>query len=154
MKSVWAIPADAKLSQAQAQQLAKLLDMEQKELARRLASDKGFAWVQRQVPPEVADRIAALKLPGIYQNREYRRYYPTGDMTAHIVGFTGVDDKGLEGVELAFEKSLIGHPGSRSVIRDRRGQIVEDVGSIRSPQDGKDVRLALDSSCSTSPTAS
>ena len=121
MKSVWAIPADAKLSQAQAQQLAKLLDMEQKELARRLASDKGFAWVQRQVPPEVADRIAALKLPGIYQNREYRRYYPTGDMTAHIVGFTGVDDKGLEGVELAFEKSLIGHPGSRSVIRDRRG---------------------------------
>ena len=145
MKSVWAIPADAKLSQAQAQQLAKLLDMEQKELARRLASDKGFAWVQRQVPPEVADRIAALKLPGIYQNREYRRYYPTGDMTAHIVGFTGVDDKGLEGVELAFEKSLIGHPGSRSVIRDRRGQIVEDVGSIRPPQDGKDVRLALDS---------
>ncbi len=145
MKSVWAIPADAKLSQAQAQQLAKLLDMEQKELARRLASDKGFAWVQRQVPPEVADRIAALKLPGIYQNREYRRYYPTGDMTAHIVGFTGVDDKGLEGVELAFEKSLVGHAGSRSVIRDRRGQIVEDVGSIKSPQDGKDVRLALDS---------
>ena len=144
MKSVWAIPADAKLSQAQVQQLAKLLDMEQKELARRLATDKGFAWVQRQVPPDVADRIAALKLPGIYQNKEYRRFYPSADMTAHIVGFTGVDDKGLEGVELAFEKSLVGHAGSRSVIRDRRGQIVEDVGSIRPPQDGRDVRLALD----------
>ena len=145
MKSVWAIPADAKMSPAQAQQLARLLDMDPKELARRLATDKGFAWVQRQVPPDVADQVAALKLPGIYQNKEYRRYYPTGDMTAHIVGFTGVDDKGLEGVELAFEKSLVGHAGSRSVIRDRRGQIVEDVGSIKSPQDGKDVRLALDS---------
>ena len=144
MKSVWAIPADAKLSQAQVQQLAKLLDMEQKELARRLATDKSFAWVQRQVPPDVADRVAALKLPGIYQNKEYRRFYPSADMTAHIVGFTGVDDKGLEGVELAFEKSLVGHAGSRSVIRDRRGQIVEDVGSIRPPQDGRDVRLALD----------
>lgn len=144
MKSVWAIPADAKLTQAQVQQLARLLDMEQKELARRLATDKSFAWVQRQVPPDVADRVAALKLPGIHQNKEYRRFYPSADMTAHIVGFTGVDDKGLEGVELAFEKSLVGHAGSRSVIRDRRGQIVEDVGSIRSPQDGRDVRLALD----------
>ncbi|MBK8524519.1 MAG: penicillin-binding protein 2 [Betaproteobacteria bacterium] len=145
MKSIWAIPADAKLNAQQAQQLAKVLDADAKELARKLASDKGFVYLQRQVSPEVADRVAALKLPGIYQNKEYRRYYPTGDMSAHMVGFTGVDDKGLEGVELAFEKSLIGHAGSRSVIRDRRGQIVEDVGSIRPPQDGKDVRLALDS---------
>jgi cell division protein FtsI (penicillin-binding protein 3) len=145
MKSIWAIPADAKLNAQQAQQLAKVLDADAKDLARKLASDKGFVYLQRQVSPEVADRVAALKLPGIYQNKEYRRYYPTGDMSAHMVGFTGVDDKGLEGVELAFEKSLIGHAGSRSVIRDRRGQIVEDVGSIRPPQDGKDVRLALDS---------
>jgi cell division protein FtsI (penicillin-binding protein 3) len=145
MKSIWAIPVDAKLNSQQTQQLAKALDADPKEMARKLASDKGFVYLQRQVSPEVADRVAALKLPGIYQNKEYRRYYPTGDMTAHMVGFTGVDDKGLEGVELAFEKSLIGHAGSRSVIRDRRGQIVEDVGSIRPPQDGKDVRLALDS---------
>jgi cell division protein FtsI (penicillin-binding protein 3) len=145
MKSIWAIPADAKLSTQQAKQLATVIDSDPKELARKLASDKGFVYLQRQVSPEVADRVAALKLPGIYQNKEYRRYYPTGDMSAHMVGFTGVDDKGLEGVELAFEKSLIGHAGSRSVIRDRRGQIVEDVGSIRPPQDGKDVRLALDS---------
>lgn len=145
MKSIWAIPADARLTSTQSQQLAKLLDMEPRELARRLASDKGFVWVQRQVPPDLAEQIAALKLPGIHQNREYRRFYPTGEMTAHIVGFTGVDDKGLEGVELAFEKSLVGHPGSRSVIRDRRGQVVEDVGSLKPPQDGKDLRLALDS---------
>ncbi|MBI2308761.1 MAG: penicillin-binding protein 2 [Rhodocyclales bacterium] len=145
MKSIWAIPVDAKLSAEQLRALAGALDSDPKELARKLASDKGFVYLQRQVAPEVADRIAALKLPGIYQNKEYRRYYPTGEMTAHMVGFTGVDDKGLEGVELAFEKSLVGHAGSRSVIRDRRGQIVEDVGSIRSPQDGKEIRLALDS---------
>ncbi len=145
MKSIWAIPSDARLSADQSRELAKALDLDAKELARKLASDKGFVYLQRQVAPDVADRIAAMKLPGIYQNKEYRRYYPTGDMTAHIVGFTGVDDKGLEGVELAFEKSLIGHPGSRSVIRDRRGQIVEDVGSIKPPQDGKEIHLALDS---------
>ncbi len=145
MKSIWAIPADARLNQTQSQQLAKLLDLDPKELGRKLASDKGFVYVQRQVPPDVADQVAALKLPGIFQNKEYRRFYPTAEMTAHMVGFTGVDDKGLEGVELAFEKSLVGHAGSRSVIRDRRGQIVEDVGSIKPPQDGKDIRLALDS---------
>jgi cell division protein FtsI (penicillin-binding protein 3) len=93
----------------------------------------------------VAEQVAALKLPGIGQDKEYRRFYPTGEMTAHMVGFTGVDDKGLEGVELAFHGQLLGQPGSRSVIKDRRGQIVEDVGSIKPPQDGKDIRLALDS---------
>ena len=145
MQSIWAIPADARLTPEQTRQLAGLLEMDGKELARRLASDKTFVFLKRQLPPEIGERVAALKLPGIGQDREYRRYYPTGEMTAHIVGFTGVDDKGLEGVELAFQGQLLGHPGSRSVIKDRRGQIVEDVGSIRSPQDGKDIHLALDS---------
>lgn len=146
MKSIWAIPADARLlSQPQKQQLAGLLDMSLRELDGKIASDKTFVFVKRQVPPETADRIAALKLSGIHQEKEYRRYYPTGDMTAHIVGFTGVDDKGLEGVELAYQQSLLGHAGSRTVIRDRRGSIVEDVGATKPPQDGKDVRLALDS---------
>lgn len=145
MKSVWAIPADARLTPEQAKQLTQLLEIDGKELARKLASDKSFIFLQRQIPPDVAERIAALKLPGIGQNKEYRRYYPTGEMTAHMVGFTGVDDKGLEGVELAFQSQLLGHPGSRSVIKDRRGQIVEDVGSIKPPQDGRDIRLSLDS---------
>ena len=145
MQSIWAIPADARLTPEQTRQLAGLLEMDGKELARRLASDKTFVFLKRQLPPEIGERVAALKLPGIGQDREYRRYYPTGEMTAHIVGFTGVDDKGLEGVELAFQGQLLGHAGSRSVIKDRRGQIVEDVGSIRSPQDGKDIHLALDS---------
>lgn len=146
MKSIWAIPGDAReMPGAQKKQLATLLDMSPKELDGKLSSDKTFVFVKRQVPPETADRISALKLPGIHQEKEYRRFYPTGEMTAHIVGFTGVDDKGLEGVELAFQNSLLGHPGNRSVIKDRRGQIVEDVGATKPPMDGKDVRLALDS---------
>ena len=145
MKSVWAIPGDAKLSAEQMKQLASLLEMNTKELQRKLASDKPFVFLQRQLPPEVGNKVAALKLPGIGQDREYRRFYPTGEMTAHIVGFTGVDDKGLEGVELAFQSQLLGHSGSRSVIKDRRGQIVEDVGSIKPPQDGRDIHLSIDS---------
>ena len=145
MKSVWAVPAEARLTPQQVKQLAAVLEMDVKELTRKLASDKSFVFLQRQLPPEIGERVAALKLPGVGLDKEYRRYYPTGEMTAHVVGFTGVDDKGLEGVELAFQSQLLGHSGSRSVIKDRRGQIVEDVGSIRLPQDGRDIRLALDS---------
>ena len=144
MKSVWAVPSEARLNGAQVRELAALLEMDVKELNRRLGSEKNFVFLQRQLPPDIGERVAALKLPGIGQDKEYRRFYPSGEMTAHVVGFTGVDDKGLEGVELAFQGQLLGHPGSRSVIRDRRGQIVEDVGSIRMPQDGKDIRLSLD----------
>ncbi len=145
MKSIWAIPSDVKLSPDQLQQLAKLLELDLRELNRKLATDKNFVYLQRQIPPEVADRIAAMKLAGIHQNQEYRRYYPAGEMTAHLVGFTGIDDKGLEGVELSYQSSLLGKAGSRSVIKDRRGNVVEDVGASRPPQDGRDVQLALDS---------
>jgi len=145
MKSIWAVPADARLTPEQNRVLAGVLDMDAKELSRRLASDKSFVFLRRQLPPAVGEKVASLKLPGIGQDREYRRYYPAGEMTAHLVGFTGIDDKGLEGVELAYQGQLLGHPGSRSVIKDRRGQIVEDVGSIKPPQDGRDIRLALDS---------
>lgn len=146
MKSIWAIPADARtMTVPQKKQLAELLDMSVRELDGKIATEKTFTFVKRQVPPETADRIATLKLPGVHQEKEYRRFYPAGDMTAHVVGFTGLDDKGLEGVELAFQNSLFGHPGSRTVIRDRRGNIVEDVGATKPPRDGKDVHLALDS---------
>jgi cell division protein FtsI (penicillin-binding protein 3) len=146
MKTIWAIPTDARTMNAeQKRQLAGMLDLSVRELDGKIASEKTFTFVKRQVSPETADRIATLKFPGVHQENEYRRFYPTGDMTAHIVGFTGVDDKGLEGVELAFQNSLFGRPGSRTVIRDRRGNIVEDVGATKPPQDGKDVHLALDS---------
>jgi len=146
MKSVWAIPADARqLNAEQKRELARLIEMPVRELDGKLATEKSFAYVKRQVSPEIAERVAAQKYPGIHQEREYRRFYPTGEMTAHLVGFTGVDDKGLEGVELAYQKSLLGNPGSRSVIKDRRGNIIEDVVAMKPPKDGADVSLAIDS---------
>jgi cell division protein FtsI (penicillin-binding protein 3) len=101
--------------------------------------------VKRQVPPELAARVAQLKLPGIHEQPEYRRYYPNGEVSSHVLGFTGDGDAGQEGVELAFDAHLAGKPGSRRVIRDRLGRVVEGAKSLRDPQDGNDVQLALDS---------
>jgi len=145
MRSIWAVPPAAQLTSEQTQHLAALLEIDDVIDPAKLTSDKPFVFLRRQIPPPVAAQVAALKLPGIGQDKEYRRFYPTGEMTAHMVGFTGVDDKGLEGAELAFHGQLLGTPGSRSVIKDRRGQIVEDVGSVKPPQDGEDISLALDS---------
>jgi len=144
VKSVWAIPEDAKLTPAQTRSLARLLDTDVRELTRRLASERDFVYLKRQIPPDVAAQIADLKLPGIHFQNEYRRYYPAGEVTAHMLGFTGTADVGQEGIELALEAQLAGKAGSRRVIKDRRGQIVEDVESIRAPQEGRDVTLALD----------
>lgn len=145
VKSIWAIPEDVKLTPAQSRDLAKLLELDMRELNRKLASERDFVFVKRQIPPELAARVATLKLDGIHQQNEYRRYYPTGEVMAHMLGFTGIEDKGQEGIELAFNDQLTGHPGSRRVIKDRRGNIVEDVESIHAPQEGKDIVLALDS---------
>jgi cell division protein FtsI (penicillin-binding protein 3) len=144
VKSIWAIPDDAKLQPAKVRDLAQLLDMDVRDLNRKLASDRDFVFIKRQIPPELAERIVALKLPGIHQQQEYRRYYPGGEVTAHMLGFTGMDDSGQEGVELAMNASLSGRSGSRRVIKDRRGEIVEDVESVKPPQDGRDITLALD----------
>ena len=144
VKSIWAIPEDARLQPAQVRQLAALLEMDVRELNRKLASERDFVYLQRQVPPELAAQVAALKLPGINEERGYRRFYPAADVMAHMLGFTGDKDVGQEGVELAFQEQLAGKPGSRRVIKDRRGQIVEDVESIRQPQDGQDITLAID----------
>ncbi len=144
VKSVWAIPEDARLSPAQVRQLAKLLDSDPRDLARKLAGERDFVYLKRQIAPDVAAQIAGLKLPGVHFKNEFRRYYPSGEVTAHMLGFTGVEDVGQEGIELALNGQLAGKPGGRRVIKDRRGQIVEDVESIRAPQDGKDTVLALD----------
>ena len=144
VKSIWAIPDDAQLQPAQVRDLARMLEMDVRELNRKLASDKDFVFIKRQIPPELADQIAKMKLPGIHQEQEYRRYYPGGEVTAHMLGFTGMDDAGQEGVELAMNTSLSGKAGSRRVIKDRRGEIVEDVESVKQPQEGQDITLALD----------
>lgn len=145
VKSVWAIPGDVDLGPAERRKLAALLGMEPRELQKRLeGSERDFVYLRRQVSPETAEAVAALGLKGIYQQREFRRYYPGSEMTAHVVGFTGVDDGGQEGIELAFQSHLAGKPGSRRVLKDRLGRIVEDVESIRAAQDGRDLALALD----------
>lgn len=144
VKSVWAIPEDAKLTPAQARKLAALIDIDAREVTRKLASERDFVYLKRQIAPDVATQIASLKLPGIHFQNEYRRYYPAGEVTAHMLGFTGAEDAGQEGIELALNGQLAGKSGSRRVIKDRRGQIVEDVESIHAPQEGKDSMLALD----------
>ncbi len=145
VRSVWAIPEDAKLSPTQVRQLGQLLQMNVGDLNRKLSSDRDFVYLKRQLPPSIDDKLAALGLSGVHSQTEYRRFYPGGELTAHVVGFTDVDDKGQEGMELAFEKALIGRPGSRRVIKDRRGHVVEDVESIRKPQEGREITLSLDS---------
>jgi cell division protein FtsI (penicillin-binding protein 3) len=145
VKSIWAIPDELKLEPPQLARLAVLLETPPQEIRKRIAeTGRDFVFIKRQIPPEVADRVAELRIPGLFQNREYRRYYPGGEVMAHVLGFTGAEDVGQEGVELAFHDHLSGKPGSRRVIRDRLGQIVEDVESIRAAQEGKDLSLALD----------
>ena len=145
VKSVWAIPEDLKASPAQRKQLAALLELSPDDLEQKLSrNSQEFVYLRRQIAPETATRVAELGIPGLYQQREYRRYYPGGETTAHVVGFTGVEDSGQEGVELAFQGSLAGTPGSRRVIKDRLGRIIEDVESVRSAHDGRDLQLALD----------
>src|SRR5204863_9718737 len=108
-------------------------------------ASRDFAYLKRQVPPETAEAISHLRLAGIYESPEYRRYYPAGEVTAHIIGFTGVDDSGQEGIELAHQDTLGGRAGSRRDIKDRLGRVVEDVESIRSAEDGRDLVLSIDS---------
>jgi cell division protein FtsI (penicillin-binding protein 3) len=107
--------------------------------------DKTFVWLKRQVDDSVAQEVTALDIKGIYQRKEYRRQYPEGEAAAHVVGFTNVEDRGQEGVELAFNKELAGRPGSRRVIKDRLGRVVEDVGEQVPPVDGRDLQLSIDS---------
>ncbi|MCX7142891.1 MAG: penicillin-binding protein 2 [Proteobacteria bacterium] len=144
VKSVWAIPEEVQFSSQQRAKLAALLEMPPQEIDKRLNDSTSFVYLKRQIPPDAAERVNELHIPGLFQNREYRRYYPGGEVMAHVLGFTGADDAGQEGVELAFQSTLAGKSGSRRVIKDRMGQIVEDMESIREAQNGRDLALALD----------
>ena len=144
--SIWAIPEDVDGSKAQLAELARLLQMPVAELNKKLSNeDKSFVWIKRQVDASVGEKIHALGIKGIYQRKEYRREYPEGEAAAHVVGFTNVEDRGQEGMELAFNKDLAGHAGSRRVIKDRLGRVVEDVREQVPPVDGKDLQLSIDS---------
>jgi cell division protein FtsI (penicillin-binding protein 3) len=145
-QSIWAIPEDVDKADPKLRSLAQLLGQPLSELKKKLANeDKTFVWVQRQVDEPVAKEIAALGIKGIYQTREYKRQYPEGEAAAHVVGFTNVEDRGQEGGELAFNQQLSGRNGSRRVIKDRLGRVVEDVRDVVPPVDGPDLQLSIDS---------
>ena len=144
--SIWAIPEDVERDKDKLRQLAKLLEMPLAELNKKLEDeDKTFVWIKRQLDWDVGQQITALGIKGVYLRKEYRRQYPEGESAAHVVGFTNVEDKGQEGVELGFNKDLAGKAGSRRVIKDRLGRVVEDVGDQIPPVDGRDMQLSIDS---------
>jgi len=146
VKAIWAIPDDVlQAPPEKIRALAGLLEMSESELRKKLDSDRNFVYLKRQVEQDVADKIAKLDIEGIDTRKEYKRFYPQGEVTTHVVGFTNVEDVGQESMELAQQKSLVGTPGTRRVIKDRLGHIVEDIGAKHEPHDGKDLTLSIDS---------
>ena len=144
VKSIWAFPGQVDATPEKLAQLARVLETTPKALAKKLEDGNDFVFLAKQVPPEVAERVAALKIKGVHDQNEYRRFYPVGEMASHIVGFTGDHDVGQEGIELTQQEWLGGKPGSRRVLINRRGEVVEDVESIRAPQPGRDLALSID----------
>jgi cell division protein FtsI (penicillin-binding protein 3) len=144
--SIWAEPPLLNDNIDQLPRLAKALGQDQQALARHITSnlDRGFLFVARQLPPEQAERIMALGIPGLHVTREYRRFYPAGEVTSHIVGFTTIDDKGQEGLELGYDQLLGGEDGAKRVLQDRYGRYVEDVESIREARPGRDLATSID----------
>jgi cell division protein FtsI (penicillin-binding protein 3) len=146
VRAIWAIPKDVLKSPPETlRKLAKLLEMSETELRKKLDSPRTFVYLKRQVEMDVVKEIVALKVAGIDTRPEYKRFYPQGEVMTHLVGFTNVEDKGQESMELAQQKSLVGTTGARRVIRDRLNRIVEDVGMLQEPRDGKDLTLSVDS---------
>ena len=144
--SVWVNPQELSQSADQLPRLARALKREPQALARRVSSnlDREFLYLARHLQPEQAARIRALGIPGVYLLREYRRYYPAGEVSGHLLGFTSIDDSGQEGLELAYDHWLAGEDGAKRVIQDRYGRIVENVESIRTARPGKDLVLSVD----------
>ncbi|MBX7228032.1 MAG: penicillin-binding protein 2 [Burkholderiaceae bacterium] len=145
-KAVWAIPEDVEIRAKNFKELSQLLDIPEKEIRQRLQDeDRKFVYLKRQLAPEIAAKVSALQLNGIHIRDEYRRFYPEGEALAHVLGFTDIEDIGQEGIELAHDNVLKGQAGSRRVIKDRLGRVIEDVEGIRPALAGRDLVLSIDS---------
>lgn len=146
MVSITAVPSEVLDNADRIPALAQTLGITPNDLKSYLEqrADHDFAYLRRQMSPDTAQAVLALGVPGINGQREYKRYYPSGDVTAHVLGFTNIDDHGQEGLELAFDSWLSGKPGAKRVIRDRMGRIVEDVEQVRAPQPGQNLTLSID----------
>ena len=146
VESVWASPRDIDATPGQLKKLANLIRMDVVEVRKRISDQqRDFVYLRRHLPPDITAKVVELDIPGIFLKREFRRYYPTGELTAHMLGFTDIDDNGQEGIELGWQDTLAGKSGSRRVIKDRKGRIVEDVESILEPKPGQDIALSIDS---------
>ncbi|WP_418318682.1 peptidoglycan D,D-transpeptidase FtsI family protein [Piscinibacter sakaiensis] len=143
--SLWAIPKDLEATPAQRAELGRLLNIGPKDLAAKLDDRLSFVWLRRQVDEKLAKQVLALGIKGVYDVREFKRRYPEGEAAAHVVGFTNVEDKGQEGIELAWQKELAGLDGSRRVIKDRLGRVVEEIGDSVAATNGRDITLSIDS---------
>lgn len=145
VESAWLNPREVKFTAGSLAKLARLLDMRPDEIRRiSAAPERNFVYLKRHLAPEVASQVVALGIPGVSLEREYRRYYPTAEVTAHVIGYTGVDDQGQEGIELAFDETIAGIPGKRRVIKNRLGQIIEHAGLVHASRAGSDLTLSLD----------
>ncbi|MEE9552376.1 MAG: penicillin-binding transpeptidase domain-containing protein [Gammaproteobacteria bacterium] len=146
VSSIWATPRKVIMSAMALSPLASLLDMTAVELEVMLNDRIGrdFIYLKRRVNPELAEKVMALDIPGISLQREFRRYYPAGEVISHVIGFTNIDDTGQEGLELAYNDWLKGVPGSKRVLKDRLGRIIENIESITEPDPGKTLQLSID----------
>ena len=146
VESIWANPTDVLSASDRLPELAKALGLDEEDLKQKLVqrSDKEFVYLKRHLNPDDAKAIVDLGIPGVASEREFRRYYPSGEVMAHVLGFTNIDDRGQEGLELAFDDWLAGKPGMKRVIRDLHGQVVENVELLREAQPGRDLNLSID----------
>ena len=144
--TLYANPKLLALSPGHWGELARSLQVSKQDLIDKLQRyrAKDFVYLQRHMPPQDAAMVLALKIPGVYGKREYKRYYPAGEVAAHVVGFTDIDDAGQEGMELAYNNHLKGEEGAKRVLKDLKGRIAKDYGQISIAQPGQDLRLSLD----------
>jgi cell division protein FtsI (penicillin-binding protein 3) len=144
--TIVANPQELKAALDRLGELAAVLEQDEEWLARKITSnlDREFVFLERHVKPATAARVLALGLPGVSTEREYHRFYPAGEVTAHVLGFTDVDDRGLEGLEAAFDHRLRGENGAKRVLKDRRGTIIKDVELLAAARQGRDLRTSLD----------
>jgi len=144
--SIWADPTQMEPARGELEALARALGQSPQRLGQRIAraDDREFVWLERHLRPSEAREVMALGVSGVRKRREYRRYYPTGEVSSHVLGFTGVDDQGQEGLELAYDEALSGAPGRKRVVQDRHGRVVEDLAQIRAAEPGRDVELSID----------
>jgi cell division protein FtsI (penicillin-binding protein 3) len=144
--SLWCIPREVLAAPQRIAPLARTLGVDPAALRRTLAerSDRGFHYLKRHVSPQEARRVLALGVPGVHAQPESRRYYPAGEVTAHVLGDTNVDDLGAEGLELAYDELLRGEPGTKRVVKDLYGNVMAELGQLKAPRHGRDLELALD----------